>query len=304
MDLINISISGGRTSAYMAWWMLNNRQAVADHIRCPEEYMEYQLTFANTGMEHDDTLRFLNDVDQKLLGGQVVWVEAEAQHGQRKSSGHRVVTYETAFRNHQWEDVRHPFHDNVLKYGISNMTWQPCTREMKFNALTSWRRSLEGLSPKQYWTAIGIREDEQRRVKRSPATGPILYPLVDLNPVDKQDVLDWWSQHDFDLQIPEWQGNCVTCHKKSFKKLNMVWQETPEAFEFFDAMEDRNGSIGPEDGKRVWFRGHRSTKDMIAMFKENPSDPGNYINVMEDAGCSESCEIYPTEQLELATAPE
>jgi hypothetical protein len=300
MSVVNISISGGRTSAYMAWWMNENRQAVADHIGCDEAEMKYYFTFANTGMEHDDTLRFMNDVGQKLLGGQVVWLESEAQHGSRKSSKHRVVSYETAFRNADWRDVRHPFHDNILKYGISNMTWQPCTREMKYNAMTSWRETVGGLRPKDYYTAIGIRDDEQRRVKRNPATGPIIYPLVDLNPVDKQDVLDWFKQFEWDLAIPEWQGNCITCHKKSFKKLNKFYNETPEAFEFFDAMERSHGFIGPEFKKgvtepRVFFRGNRSTKDMIALFDATDADPADYIDTMNDAGCSESCEMYETE---------
>ena len=304
--VINISVSGGRTSAYMAWWMSQNRQAVAEYLGCEESAMRYYFTFANTGMEHDDTLRFMNDVDNKLLGGQVVWVEGVAQHGKRLGTKHRVVTYETAYRNNQWKDPKHPFHDNILKYGISNTTFMPCTRELKKNAMDSYRTHSLGLkSSKEYYTAIGIRADEDRRVSKNAGVQNIIYPLVHINPVDKEDVLDAFSAFDWDLKIPEWQGNCITCYKKSFKKLNKVWHETPEAFEFNDWMETHYQFIGPEFKKhgvtrpRTFFRGNRSTKDMIAMFRENPADPSDFIDVMNDAGCSESCEMYETETIDM-----
>ena len=300
MITINISVSGGRTSAYMAYWMLNNKPQVAEHIGCSAAELAYQFTFANTGMEHDDTLRFLNDVDNLLLGGRVVWVECVVNHGERKSSGHKVVTYETAARNTEWQKPDHPFHAVIRKYGISNLTWMACTRELKLNAMNSYRKEeTDG----EYYTAIGIRADERRRVSKGADAGKIIYPLVDLNPVDKEDVLDWFKENakEWDLAIPEWQGNCVMCYKKSFKKLNAVWKETPEAFDFTAAMEEQYGNVGaefrkdPNHKKRVFFREHRSTKDMIAMFKQNPSDPTDYINTLKDAGCSESCEMYQTE---------
>ena len=305
--VVNISVSGGRTSAYMAWWMNENRQAVANHIGCQEPEMEYHFTFANTGMEHDDTLRFMNDVDQKLLGGQVVWLEGVVQHGERAATKHRVVTYETAFRNSQWRDLSHPFHATVTKYGVPNVSMKWCTREMKMTVINSYFSEAFGLRRQRkgcdVWTAIGIRGDENRRVSKNAGIEKLIYPLCDLNPVDKEDVLDWFSQYDWDLGIPEWQGNCVTCYKKSFKKLNKVWIETPEAFEFGRYIEKQYGRIGAEFDKydtarpRKLFRGSRGTEDMIALFKENPADPGEYIDVMNDAGCSESCEMFPTEEL-------
>ena len=305
MTIVNIAVSGGRTSAYMACWMERNRSVVADHIGCSEEDLEYVFTFANTGMEHDDTLRFMHDVDQKLLGGQVVWLEGVVQHDQRVSTKHRVVTYETAYRSTQWQDPLHPFHDVVRKYGVPNVSMMYCTRELKMNPIDSYFRDTYGLRRQkkgcEVWVAVGIRDDENRRVSKNAGVQKILYPLCDLNPVDKQDVLDWFEQFEWDLAIPEWQGNCQGCYKKSFKKLNKVWLETPEAFEFTDFIEQEYGFIGAEFAKhgltrpRTSFRGNRSARDMIAMFRENPADPSEYIDVMQDAGCSESCEMFPTE---------
>jgi len=295
--LVQISVSGGRTSAYMAVWMQENRQAVAEHIGCSEADLTYVYTFANTGMEHDDTLRFMHDVDQKLLGGQVVWLEAVVHHGQRKSSTHRVVTFETAMRNTDWGDPEHPFTAGVMKYGIPNKTWLWCTREMKLNAMRSYIKTL-GVQPAA--TAIGIRADEQRRVSARATRDRIIYPLVDLNPVDKEDVKDFWVDKEYDLQIPEWQGNCTICHKKSFKKLNKVWDETPHQFQFTDFIEREFGLVGPEFAKgvttpRKFFREQRSTRDMVALFDIIETDAANYIDLDADGGCSESCEVYETE---------
>lgn len=309
-SVINISVSGGRTSAYMAWWMNENRKAVADYIGCEESEMKYHFTFANTGMEHDDTLRFMNDVDQKLLGGKVVWLEGVTQHGELKSTGHRIVNYDSAYRSDQYEDVDHPFHSYIRKYGIPNIKMLSCTREMKRNTINSYmmqEQSVRTNTPHNpnACIAIGIRDDESRRVVKNATEYKIIYPLIDLHPVDKEDVLDWFSQYDWDLAIPEWQGNCLTCYKKSFKKLNKVYEETPEAFNFCSYMEKNYSRVGYEFTKyddavpRTFFRNNQSTDSMIALFKENPSSPGDYINIMNDAGCSESCEMYETEQMSL-----
>ena len=60
-----VSISGGLTSAYMA-------------IKLKQEYSDrYELKFvySNTGLEHEETLKFLDGVDRKF-DLDIVWVEA------------------------------------------------------------------------------------------------------------------------------------------------------------------------------------------------------------------------------------
>jgi hypothetical protein len=280
----------------MAWWMLNNRALVAAYVGCDEADLEYVFVFANTGMEHDDTLRFLNDFDIYVLCGQLVWLEAVPVIGERKKSKYRQVNYQTAFRNTDFKNPQHPYHAVVSKYGVANVSWLHCTRELKRSVMDGYLYGTVGAD----CTAIGIRIDEPRRVSPTAKAGKIIYPLIDIHPTDKQDVLDFWSQHPYDLTIPEWQGNCVTCFKKSLPKLNQVWIETPEAFEFNRFIETEYGFVGPEFDKgvttpRVCFRGNNSTDSLIALFKNNPADPSQYINIMNDAGCSESCEPYETE---------
>lgn len=287
-----VSISGGRTSGFMAWWMSSHQEAVADWLGCQSVKLSY--VFANTGLEHDDTLRFLRDI-QNNFGIPIVWVEGEAVHGERRSTRHRIVSFETAFRLEHWRDRRHPFHDHVVKYGVPNVKFINCTREMKRNTIDSYMKSI-GHPINTYYTAIGIREDEGRRVSKNSGARHIIYPLVDLEPTCKDDVTDWWSQFDFDLNIPEWLGNCVTCYKKSSRKVALAHRDCPAAFEFCEGMEQEYSTVGPEFAKygdsvpRTFWRGNMSTKDLLAIFKDGQQGPP-----VEDGGCSESCELYETE---------
>lgn len=290
-----VSISGGRTSGFMAWWMKQNPEAIADHVGADE--VEYVYAFANTGMEHPDTLRFLRDIDEHFGLG-IVWLEGVAQHGRRASTRHRVVDFDSAFRHDQFDDLAHPFHDHIRKYGIPNVKMMGCTREMKRNVLYSYMRSLGMKSMADYHTAIGIRFDERRRVAKRADIENIIYPLVDLEPVDKYDVLDWWKKRDWDLAIPEWLGNCVTCYKKSYKKLKAAHEDFPEAFAFTAAMERAYPRVGPEFSKpdfeasdRKFFRMGASTEKLIESFAVG-GRARDYINIMGDAGCSESCELF------------
>lgn len=278
---LQVNVSGGRTSAYMASWLKENLS----------DTYEMLFIFANTGQEHEDTLRFVNDVDVHF-GLNLVWVESVVHHDERTSSTHRVVNYTSAARNGE------PFEEVIKKYGICNHTHLHCTREMKRNSIDSYTRKLWG---NDYDVALGIRADEKRRVSPHAADRNIIYPLVDLNPTSKDEVLEWWGQYDWDLKIPEHLGNCVTCYKKSAKKLNMVYRECPKAFEFFARMErehslDRLETDGIRE-PRYFFRGYTSTERLLKQFSDADMDTSKQFKEDESGGCSESCEPYQMELL-------
>lgn len=278
-ERLQVNVSGGRTSAYMAWWLKNNMADKYDML----------FIFANTGQEHEDTLRFVNDVDQHF-GLDLVWVETVVHHDERTRSTHKVVDYASAARNGE------PFEEVIKKYGVCNHTHMHCTREMKRNAIDSYTRAFWG---KDYSVALGIRADEARRVSPRAGERNIIYPLVDMEPVDKAFILDWWKQYEWDLKIPEYLGNCVTCYKKSEKKLNMVYRECPQAFQFFDRMErehsaDRIATDGVAE-PRFFFRGYTSTEKLLKRFEGAAVDTRKMFNEEESGGCSESCEPYQME---------
>lgn len=273
-----ISFSGGKTSAYMTYHILEKHR---------EEY-DIQIVFANTGQEHENTLEFVKKCDD-TFGFNTVWVEA-VTHAGRKGSGHKIVSYETASRDGA------PYEEMIQKYGIPNKAYPHCTRELKLNPIHSYIKNV-GWKKAEYITAIGIRADEMRRVRKSATQAKIVYPLVDWFPATKPEINTWWEQQEFNLNIQEHQGNCVWCWKKSSSKLLRLVKESPEVFDFPKRMEAVYGLSGHNvDGtKRVFFREHTSGKDLFVL--ADKCVPEGYIFPAIDNdinnSCAESCELFP-----------
>ncbi len=282
MKRLLILNSGGRTSAYMTDRILKEYS---------DEY-EIKIVFANTGWEHEKTLKFVNNCD-KRWGNKVVWLEAVVNVG-RVACTHKVVSYKTASRKQE------PFEDVVAKYGISNAGYPHCTRELKENPIIDYCNSI-GWEKGSYEVALGIRADEPRRIKRglNKSNGQIrVYPLVDWFETDKLDVLDYWEDQDFDLDLPAHLGNCIGCFKKSQKKLLMVMRDMgKDAFGFPLHIESFYGHVGNNkiNGEysklpRTMYRQSIRTNDMIALFNQSELAPSEDIE--QNEGCASSCEAF------------
>jgi hypothetical protein len=284
-EILVVSVSGGRTSAYMAWWILQNWS----------DRYELYFVFANTGLEHRDTLRFLRDVNRYLLGGRLVMLEAKI------SPERGVGVSYTVMSDNELSIDGAPYEAVTAKHGVANKTFPHCTRELKQRPIKKWARDTFGKKP--YTLAIGIRADEKHRLSKTGlADGrPVVYPLAQDHPVDSAHVLDWFNQFDWDLKIPSFLGNCVTCWKKSYLKLNAVWWDDPAHFEPFARYEEQYGLIKPVQdktpGPRVFWRGYKTTPQLLGEFAEmNRDNRRSYQTEEEDTGaCSESCEPFPTE---------
>lgn len=280
---MRISFSGGRTSAYMTKMLLD---------RCADEY-EFLVTFANTGQEHPKTLEFIHNCD-RYFGFNTVWIEAAINPEMGKGTRWKIVDYETAARP---LDSGTPFENAIRKYGIPNTTRPYCTRELKLRPMDRYSASV---GFKDAVTAVGIRADESRRVSQEQATRNLVYPLLEWWPTTKEEILDWWREQPFDLEIPDRMGNCVWCYKKTDKKHFQNMHESPEFYDFPERMGRDFGHVKAElakEDKLVFFRQYRDTKttryqaefidpDLIARIPVRPE---------ENAGCAESCEVYPME---------
>ena len=280
-----ISFSGGRTSAYLTKKLLEQK----------DQWKEIIVIFANTGQEHEKTLEFINNCDEQL-GFNTVWIEAVTHLNEKKGSTAKVVDFNTASRNGE------PFEGVISKYGIPWSKAGHCTRELKENPIKNYLKD-RGLNKDNRVMAIGIRADEAHRAAKNAQFNNFIYPLIDWG-IDKEDVLAYWEDQEFDLEIPEHMGNCVWCWKKSYKKLITVMKQKPEAFDFPERMEKEYGQTGNIAKKMLssgvlkgqksmkFFRGFQTVDDIREMSRGT-------IEIFEDkhyerlsGGCSESCEPF------------
>lgn len=283
-----ISFSGGRSSAAML------------HL-CLERYADTHdilITFANTGCEHEETLKFVDAVDRNICqpkGHKVVWIEAVI-HGPGKGPTAKVVDFEAAARNGE------PFEAAIAKHGVFCQTHPQCTSRLKTEPMLWWRQH-QGWRPGTYDTAIGIRYDERIRMSRHAERDRFAYPLVDAK-WTKRDVNLFLRQFEWDLKLPsDAYGNCVWCWKKSRRKLMTVAKEDPIVFDFPGRMERKYGNIrgSEEQGEnRVFFRGRSSAQDIVREafttdfepFEDTAFERELFDDYLDSGtACNESCEI-------------
>ena len=280
---LSISFSGGRSSAVML------HLTYAKAVKAGREVV---VTFANTGAEHPATLDFVRDVTTHW-GIPIVWIEAEINPTFGVGPRARVVDYTTASRDGK------PFEDAVAKYGVFSPAMPQCTSRLKIEPMRAYLRDALRWDKNTYSTAIGIRADEMDRVNL-PAleSGELAYPLIDAG-YTKDMVAAYMRRQRFDLKLPgDHYGNCVTCWKKSWRKLYTIAQDDPASFALFDRLEKQYGAH-KRNTPATFFRGSRSADDVVraAMAErfERYSDSAQLTmwDAMLDigSGCEASCEI-------------
>jgi 3'-phosphoadenosine 5'-phosphosulfate sulfotransferase (PAPS reductase)/FAD synthetase len=218
--MIQVSFSGGRSSAMMAKIMIDN-------------YSKDELifTFANTGKEMPETLDFVNACDL-AWNLNIVWIEF------CPDEKFKVVNYETASRDGK------PFEQLIEKRNyLPNRVTRFCTSDLKIKPMSKY---LQSLGFKEWDAAVGIRKDEPNRYykmknKAKKDRWEYLFPLWDFN-ITKQDVLNFWKQQDFDLNIHSEHGNCDFCFLKGLKKKVAQAHLMPERLQWWINMEAKIGS--------------------------------------------------------------
>lgn len=289
-----IAFSGGRSSAVMT--KMCYQKAIADGT-------PVVVIFANTGAEHPATLDFVRDVEAHW-GIPIVWLEAVVHHGERIGTTHKVVTYETANRTGD------PLLQASIKYGLPTALRPHCTERLKMNPIKSYLRSI-GWEPNTYSTAVGIRADEMDRI-RFPMleSGESVYPLVDAG-ITKEMVGAIMSAEPFDLQLPgDHYGNCVTCPKKSFRKLMTIARDDASWFDLFAKIEAECAKVsvgGKPPEFHPFYRKYKSVTDVLRDAREIQFTPyedsrqmtlydlgfGLDLDDLDESGsCGDSCEVF------------
>lgn len=208
-----ISFSGGRTSAYMLWRVLQSNGGLPP---------ETKVCFANTGKECEETLEFVRDcsVNWQVPITWLEWRDTEEKF--------EVVTFETASRNGE------PFEALIRKRNyLPNPVTRFCTIDLKIRPIGRYLLSLGMADTKteaENMSMIGMRADEQRRAAKIADKSRI--PLVTAG-ITKEDVGAFWKSQPFDLGLPNnngvtMHGNCDLCFLKGGAQILSLIAEKPE----------------------------------------------------------------------------
>jgi 3'-phosphoadenosine 5'-phosphosulfate sulfotransferase (PAPS reductase)/FAD synthetase len=248
-----ISFSGGRTSAYMLYQILQAHDGVL-----PEDAI---VCFANTGKEAEETLRFVQDCSEHW-NVHINWVEY--RDSEQKFE---VVSYETASRNGE------PFEALIRKKKyLPNPVTRFCTIEMKIRTISKFCKFI-GMDVSEQDAWVGIRADEPRRVAK---IGMDRLPLVKAG-VTAKDVGEFWKAQPFDLGLPNingktMHGNCDLCFLKGGNQIVSLIAEKPERAIWWAHMETLVQSSGQATGQGDRFRKDRPSYAEMMKFTADQAD--------------------------------
>lgn len=260
-----ISFSGGRTSAFMLWKILQ-----AHGGTLPDDVV---VAFANTGKEREETLRFVHECGARW-GVPIRWLERAPEGGWVE------VGYNSASRSGE------PFAALVEKKGyLPNAVARFCTVELKIRVMRDFAQKEMGW--KHWKNVIGLRYDEGHRVLKALARNDAnKEPFKTLMPMSKardtvREVLDFWKAQPFDLGLRHYEGNCDLCFLKGRNKLKAIMREQPGAADWW---------IGQERSRTSPFVTEYSYADLQREVRQQPTffDPPD--DQEHDVECGDLCE--------------
>jgi 3'-phosphoadenosine 5'-phosphosulfate sulfotransferase (PAPS reductase)/FAD synthetase len=257
-----ISFSGGRTSGFMLHEILR-----AHDGRLPDDV---HVTFANTGKEREETLRFVHDCATNW-NVRVRWLE-------RREGGFEEVGFNSASRSGE------PFAALIAKKKyLPNAVTRFCTVELKIRVMRDFARSCGW---DRWANVIGLRYDEGLRVLKALARNDdakerwvCAMPLSKAK-VKRQDVMDFWSQQSFDLQLKSYEGNCDLCFLKARAKLSAIIRENPGIERWWADMESVT---------KVPFVTERSYADLAQQARDQGHLFSGWMDDEHDVECGLTC---------------
>lgn len=247
-----ISFSGGRTSAYMLWRILESNNGL------PNDAI---VTFANTGKEEEATLEFVRDCE-KNWGVPITWLEYIYDDPKWK-----LIDFDTASRNGE------PFEALITKKSyLPNPVTRFCTAELKIRTIHRYLKHL-GWEHNENMDWVGIRADEPRRALKMARERVPLYTAG----ITANDVGNFWKAQSFDLKLPNfngktYHGNCDLCFLKGYPQTLSLIAEKPERAVWWAKQEARIHSSGKFQGDGARFRKDRPSYDAMMKFAENQAD--------------------------------
>lgn len=255
-----ISFSGGRTSAYMLYQIIQ-----AHGGTLPDDVI---VAFANTGKEREETLRFVHECGSRW-GVKVHWLEW-------RIDGYEQVGFNSAAR------AGEPFAALIEKKGFTPNRGAPfCSIELKGRVMRDFVRAELGW--KHWDSIIGLRHDEGLRVMKALARNDsgkepwrTVMPMAKAKHT-KMDVMRFFfgGSYDparlayyltlepaklpqgFDLGLLDFEGNCDLCWKKTKTKRERIIRANPSAADWWIEQEekaDRRDTGGSLFDEKISFR--------------------------------------------------
>lgn len=214
-----LSLSGGRTSAYMLRRVLDSNGGLPK---------ETAVCFANTGKEDHQTLRFVQDIASQWKVP-IHWIEYR---------DNAVGFQEVEPRNAS--EYGEPFTALITKkHYLPNAVTRFCTSDLKIKPIEAFVRQFYGWG--EFDMLVGIRADEPRRVAKMRH---LHLPLA-IAGVTKQDVLAFWAKQPFDLQADE--SNCDLCFLKGLPQIMSAIRKRPERAVWWAKREEQIGARFAKD---------------------------------------------------------
>lgn len=328
-----VSFSGGRTSAYLVHLMEQRRKAGEDvryvfmdtGAEHPGTYKFIREVVSNWGI---DLICLRVDVNPELGKGngyKIIsiddigpdlqpWVDITKKYGTPYFGGAfctRTMKIEVCnhfckdnFDNHQsWLGMRLDEPARIWGEKLFHLM-----RRMNFDTYTMGSLYREMVSIDTYEQMIEMLE--ARFLLDTATAGRIAQRVIDIRKskqsfmaeiteFEKEDVLNWWKQQPFDLQIPEHLGNCVFCIKKGLNKVALAMRDEPEMLAQFRAVissPDVRVVERRQQENKIMYREGQSLDGVEAMYAGYERDDiartvrssGGY----ESGSCTESCEAF------------
>jgi hypothetical protein len=201
-----LSISGGRTSGYMLWQIL---QAGGGTLG-----PDVHAVFADTGKEFPETYTFV-----------------AAMASQWGVEIHRVARpggFDLVIKEHKF--LPNP----AMRFCTQQLKLEPMRNYMLAQGYTSWAN------------IVGIRADEERRrarFRQREAERPDKHYHVELplaeGGVTRAEVMAFWASQPFDLGLPPYMSNCDLCFLKGTGLIRRIIRQRPGVEQWWIDHEER-----------------------------------------------------------------
>lgn len=315
-----ISFSGGRTSGFMLWKVLEVFGGVLPYW--------IKVIFCNTGKEREETLDFVERCSQRW-SVPITWLEYRWEPGRHYFV---EVDYATASRNGE------PFEMVIqARSFLPNPIMRFCTAEMK---IRTTNRYLHSIGWTEYTNAIGFRSDEPNRVaklfrKRKVEYIPTLWedwiikeesrgadpppgetpvtPLFDAG-LSKDDVMGFWGgqrcgadldawlatpkaeRRGWDLELRQDEGNCDLCFLKGASKILRLIKDRPESAEWWAEKERQLVGIARGDAGATFRSDRPRYAELLEIATGKQEGPGwLWADGGNDGSCGEIDECRCTD---------